>query len=92
MTAETILAIGAGVRAAPAPLAPGTGDSFTLRSQDVNKGLYLVDINISFAVASNVLIRSARMHDNVNGINLPPCGCSGCAKFALYSSEDGSAG
>jgi hypothetical protein len=70
MTAETILAIGAGVRAAPSALLPGTGDSFTLRSQDANKKLYLVDFIPSFAVASNVLIKSARMHDNVNGINL----------------------
>jgi hypothetical protein len=76
MTAETILAIGAGVRAAPAPLLPGTGDSFTLRSQDTNKKLFLFDILINFAVSSNVIIKSARMHDNVNGINIPALAAS----------------
>ena len=60
MTAETILAIGAGVRANPTPLTPGTGDNFTLRSQDVNKKLYLCDIYNVFGTTSSFYIKSAR--------------------------------
>ena len=70
MVIETILAIGAGVRAAPAPLKVGSGQSFNLRSQDVNSGLYLVDCFADFSTSSNAIIRSPRMHDNVNCIYL----------------------
>ena len=54
MTIESILAIGAGVRAAPTPFVPGTGQSFTLRYQDPGKKMGIIDIGSSFAVASRL--------------------------------------
>lgn len=88
MTAESILCIGAGVRAAAAPLVPGTGDSFTLRSQDLNKQLKLVDIINNFTVASTVLIRSARMHDNVVNIEIPCPAAAGPQSDLRYLSQN----
>lgn len=71
MTIESILAVGAGVRAAATAFVPGTGQSFTLRSQDSNKSMFIIDIMSIFGVASNYSIRSPRMHDNVRGILFP---------------------
>ena len=67
-TMETILATTVGVRAAAAAMTPGTGQSFTLRSQDTSRMLKLMNVSAMFAVLSNLSIRSARMHDNVRGI------------------------
>jgi hypothetical protein len=88
MTAESILAIGVGVRAAAAPLVPGTGDSFTLRSQDMSKQLKLVDIITNFTVASTVLIRSARMHDNVVNIEVPCPAAAGPQSALRYVQQN----
>ena len=68
MTIETILAIGAGVRAAPGNLLPGSGDSFTLRAPVSGSDIYLVDVLLDIANASNFELRSPRMHDNVSGL------------------------
>ena len=87
MTAETILAIGIGVRAAPAPFVPGTGQSFTLRSQDPNSGLYLVDIGTNFSVVSDFRIHSPRMHDNVLGIHIHVPNTGYMATYGQFSKQ-----
>ena len=68
MTCETILGYDMGVRAAALAMTPGTGDSFTLRAQDANAGMYLISMHASMSVASGVYIRSPRMHDNVTDL------------------------
>lgn len=68
MTAETILATTIGVRAAPGPMTAGAGQSFTLRDQDPNSKLLLLDFIVDVSVASTFSVRSPRMHDNVRGI------------------------
>jgi hypothetical protein len=70
MTRETILAIGAGVRAAPTALVAGTGQSFILRAQDASAGCFLTDVSSNFGGASDYQIKSPRMHDNVLGIHV----------------------
>lgn len=71
MTIESILGIGAGVRAAPTPLVAGAGQSFTLRYQEPNKKMGIIEVCSNFAVASTFSIRSPRLHDNVRGIQYP---------------------
>jgi len=74
MTIETIITIGAGVRAADTPFVAGAGQSLTLRSQDPSSKLCLVNVFSQFTVPSDFIIRSPRMHDNVECISFPSTG------------------
>lgn len=65
---ELIGAAGTAITATISPLAGVTGDSLAVRAGSENKRIDLVQFWTDVQVAGTARIRSARMHDNVQGI------------------------
>lgn len=67
---ELIGASGTAIGATLAALAAVTGDSLAVRGGEPNKRIDLVQFWADVQVAGTMRLRSARMHDNVNGIRV----------------------